>query len=81
MALAAADALRERNEEVRRRAEAVFEEQVGRARVRTEPLGADRHERRYWWFSCAPPDDDMAVVTAYTASEHASGQSSRMMDF
>ena len=43
--------------------------QVAAARVRVEPLGADRRDRRYWWFRSEPralfvedPDSGAAAV-------------------
>lgn len=43
--------------------------QVAAARVRVEPLGTDRHDRRYWWFRSEPrcvfveePDSGAAAV-------------------
>ena len=52
-AAAAAEAFRLQSDDSRHRAEAAFEKHLTRLRVRAEPLGADRHDRRYWWFPCA----------------------------
>lgn len=36
--------------------EAALEESLAGCVVRTQPLGFDRHFRRYWWFQGASPD-------------------------
>lgn len=53
---AAAEASRRQGEEARQRADTAFEEQLARVKVRAEPLGSDRYDRRYWWFPCACPE-------------------------
>ena len=52
--------------------------QVAAARVRVEPLGADRRDRRYWWFRSEPravfvedADSGAAAVVSDTAALEA----------
>ena len=62
-AVAAAEASLCSAGESRQRSAGSLDEQLARSRVRTEPLGSDRHDRRYWWFDGASRVPDAGAAT------------------